>query len=409
MSKVLELQEQKGQLVTQMRSLTDKADTEKRNFTAEENDQYTKMDGDLNSINERIQREIRLENESRSLAEIAFAKKNDKAGNPSDEDTEKRHSKAFDSFLRRGFSNLEEADRKTILEMRALSTSGGGGSEGGYTIPRGFSGELEKQLAYFGPMMEISRKYNTSTGNTIDWPTSNDTGNVGALIGENADHSDSVTDPAFGTKPFKAYTFSSKVFRVPNELLQDSAFDLTQYLAEIAGERIGRVLNTYFTTGTGSSQPQGVVVGASASGVTAAATALTFDNLIDLVHSVNIAYRQNSALMFNDATAKVLRKIKDGQGNYLWQMGDVRTGQPDTILGKPYYINNDMADIGASAKSVLCGDFSKFLVRKTQDFTTRRLDERYAEFNQTGMVVLGRFDSIVLQPAAIKSLVHAAS
>ncbi len=409
MSKVLELQEEKGRIVNEMRSLSEKADNEKRSLTTEEDERYNKLDADLNAANKRIEREIKLENESRSLAEIEFAKKKEKGEGDNGQDNEKRFAKAFDNYLRRGFADLSKEDKAAMLEMRALSTTGGSGSEGGYTIPRGFSGELEKQMLYFGPMLQLPRQYNTSTGNTIDWPTINDTSNAGALIGENADHSDSVTDPAFGTKALKAYTFSSKLIRVPNELLQDSAFNLAGLIAELAGERLGRILNTYFTTGTGSSQPQGVVPGSSASGVTAAVSAITFDNLIDVIHSVDLAYRGRVAWMFNDTTAKALRKLKDGQGNYLWQMGDVRTGQPDSILGKPYYINNDMANIGASAKSVLCGDFSKFIVRRSQDFTTRRLDERYAEFNQTGFVVLGRYDSITIQSAAIKSLVHAAS
>lgn len=406
MSKVLELQEEKGRIVNEMRAMSDKADVEKRSMTSEEDEKYSKLDADLVAVNKRIDREIKLENESRSLAEIEFAKKKEKGEGDNVEDAEKRYSKAFENYLRRGFNELPAEDKAVIMEKRAQSTTG---SEGGYTVPRGFSGELEKQMKHFGPMLEVARKFNTSTGNTIDWPTINDTGNTGALIGENADHSASQTDAVFGQKQVKAYTFTSKVFLVSNELLQDSEFDLSALIAELGGERLGRVLNTYFTTGTGSSQPQGVVVGAGNSSVAPAVSALTFDNIIDLLHTIDLAYRRNAAFMFNDNTAKVLRKLKDGQGNYLWQMGDVRTGQPDTILGKPYHINNDMADIGASAKSILCGVFNKFVIRQAQGFITRRLNERYAEYNQTGFVVLGRYDSINTQSAAIKYAAHAAS
>ena len=147
-----------------------------------------------------------------------------------------------------------------------------------------------------------------------------------------------MTDLTFANVAFGSYTFGSKLIKASNESLEDADIPLDGILFETLGERLGRVLNTYFTTGTGSSQPQGVVAGAGNSSVTAAVDGLTFDNLIDLQHSVDLAYRTQGKWMLNDATLKVIRKLKDGNSNYIWQMYNVQTGQPATILGQPYFI-----------------------------------------------------------------------
>jgi HK97 family phage major capsid protein len=197
--------------------------------------------------------------------------------------------------------------------------------------------------------------------------------------------------------------------RIPLELLQDSAFNIEGLMNELFGERLGRLANEVLTTGTGSSQPNGVATAAANSGVTIGASALTADNLIDVLHSVDPAYRMSPRCrwMFNDSTMGYIRKLKDGQGNYLWQMGDVRNGEPSTILGHPYSVNQAMADIGTGNKSVLFGDFGRYVVRKVLGFQVLTLRERYAENFQVGMVGFKRFDGELLTTAAVKAAVHA--
>jgi HK97 family phage major capsid protein len=110
---------------------------------------------------------------------------------------------------------------------------------------------------------------------------------------------------------------------------------------------MGRIANAKLTTGSGSSDVEGIVTN-SAAGVTAAsATAVTADEIIDLVHSVDPEYRQspNAAIMMNDSTLTAIRKLKDGNGNYLWQMGDFQIGTPQNILGYPVVVNQDMDSI----------------------------------------------------------------
>jgi HK97 family phage major capsid protein len=166
------------------------------------------------------------------------------------------------------------------------------------------------------------------------------------------------------------------------------------------GNRIGRIQNDHFTTGDGSGKPKGVV-NASASGVTSVADPPTYDNFVDLVHSVDPAYRSNGKFMMNDATLKTIKKIKvlqysgDTTGVPLWSPSLV-AGQPDMILGYPFVINQSMASPGSTAKKVLFGDFSKYLVRDVRDVTLLRLDERFAELGQVAFLAFARSDGDLL-------------
>lgn len=406
MSKVLELQEEKGRLVTQMRELSEKADKEKRSLTAEEDAQYTKMDEDFEAVSKRIEREMKLENATRSIAEIEFAKKQKEGGVTGDnDDSEKRYADAFKEYCTRGFGRTSP-ENQDLLQKRALSTTTG--SEGGYLVPEGFSKQIAERMAYEGPMLTVGYGLNTTTGNPIPWPTNDDTANEGEWLDQNADHSDG-TEPTFGILNLTAYELSSKIIGVPNALIQDSYFDFAQFLNSAIAKRLGRSLNKKFTIGTGSGEPHGIVTGAAASGVTAAVSALTFDNLIDLQYSLDDAYDMNGAWMFNKSTLKTIMKLKDSDGQYIWAMGNVKAGTPDTILGRPYYKNPYMAAIGASAKSVIYGDFSNWVRRSSQGISMYRLSELLMTKNQTGFMAICRYDSRVIQPQGIKSLVHAAS
>lgn len=407
------LYEERGRLVTDQRGIYEKAETEKRSVTAEEVQAFESMEARYLQVEKDIANLEKVEQRQAQFAKSQFETGNkSQAGEGSKEENEKRYATAFEKYIRYGMGELDADERRMItsqyqkVEVRAQSTTG---SAGGYLIPVGFSGEIERFMKYYGPMLSAGRIQPTSNGNTYNWPTNNDTGNTGALIGENADHSDTVTDLTFANVAFGSYTFGSKLIKASNESLEDADIPLDGILFETLGERLGRVLNTYFTTGTGSSQPQGVVAGAGNSSVTAAVDGLTFDNLIDLQHSVDLAYRTQGKWMLNDATLKVIRKLKDGNSNYIWQMYNVQTGQPATILGQPYFINNDMATIAANAKTVLFGDFSKFVIRQIKGITLARANERYIEYNQTGFMAIARYDSKVMNNTAIKYLAHAAS
>lgn len=330
------------------------------------------------------------------------------------------YREVFQKQLRYGVSALDDEERQVLMSGRvefnseARAQTSTTGSSGGYTVPVELAPEIDVAMAAWGPMWDaqIVREINTTSGNRINWPTVDDTAKTGRIKAQNAAVDDDGTDDvAFGEKQLDAFIYDTGIVRVPLELLQDSQFDIEALMNDLFGERLGRLANSVLTTGTGSSQPNGIVTASSAGKTAAGAAAITADELIDLFHSVDPAYRASPRCrwMFNDSTLATIRKLKDGQGNYLWQMGDVRTGEPDQFLGKPYSVNQAMANIGASAKPVIFGDLSRYIVRKVIGFQVLTLRERYAENFQVGMVGFKRFDGELLNTAAVKHLVNAAS
>jgi HK97 family phage major capsid protein len=281
---------------------------------------------------------------------------------------------------------------RSLAEARNMSLTVGAG---GYTIPVGFVRNLELALLAFGGVRQVAEILRTDGYAAMPWPTADDTGNKGALLAEATTIGSSV-DPTISEVVFNAYKFSSKLVKVSAELLQDSAFNLADILGSMLGERIGRIENDYQTTGSGNDQPNGIVTAAATGVTTASATAIAADELIDLVHSVDPAYRPGAAFMMHDSVIKALRKLKDGEGRYLWVSG-LATGMADSLLGYPIVPNQSMASsIAHLAKTVLFGQFSKYKIREVATIRLRRLVERYADTDEEGFVAFTRMDSDLL-------------
>jgi HK97 family phage major capsid protein len=274
---------------------------------------------------------------------------------------------------------------------------------GGYTIARGFQKELEKALLEFGGMWESSRIIKTSQGNVMDWPTTNDTANKAYLLAESVSAATSAQAVVFGQQQFEAYKYTSGLIQVPTELLEDSEFDIQSLMVELLAERIWRGTNEAFTIADGSSKPKGITVGAAYAASTANDSALAFDDIINLEHSVDPAYRKMSKFMFHDSVLKALKKLKDGQNLPIWNPSILQNGAPGKILGYDYVINQDMAsfvDGSASAndgdKVMLFGDLKKYIIRQVRNMRIVRLNERYGELDQTAFVVFFRVDGDLL-------------
>lgn len=199
---------------------------------------------------------------------------------------------------------------------------------------------------------------------------------------------------------------------VPFELLQDSAFDLPSFIARKLGERIGRKQATDFTTGDGSSKPNGIVTASTAGKTAASATAIISDELIDLEHSVDPSYRPGAGWMFHDNILAAIRKLKESTTNaYIWQPG-LQTGIPERILSYPFFINQKMASsIAASAKTILFGRLDKYNIRDVAEVRLVRMNERYADTDQVGFVAFLRSDGDLVDAGTnpIKHLVQAAA
>lgn len=400
-AKIRALEDQMGTKRGEMRALVDIAEAESRDLNADEDTKFKAFEAELRSMQTQLDRFKTLEAQGMGQAHQQRANDDkDKA------EAEKRElAEAVSTYMRRGLEGCT-AEQRQILETRALSHVTG--NAGAYTIPEGFANELEVAMKTYGGIMQVATIMDTDTGNDIPHPTMNDTNNVGAILGENTAFGSS-TDPSFGVVTLKAYTYSSKPILVPNQLLEDSAFNLESYLSNALAERIGRAFNVHGTTGDASDKPQGIV-NASTKGADAAVSAISYDNLVDLQHSIDPAYRVNAKWMMNDTTFKALRKLKDTTGNPIFQLS-MRDGEPTTLLGKPVVINNDMADIGVSTKSVLFGDFSKYKVRRVKNYGVKRLVERYADANQTAFILFVRLDGKLIDAGTnpVKHLLHAAS
>ncbi len=304
--------------------------------------------------------------------------------------------------LRGRFDNNFKRVRDLVLsgrveEARALSATTA--TSGAEFVPEGFVRNLEISMLDYSGILQVADILRTGSGNDIPWPTMNDTGNKGRLLAESA--ATTATDPATNNVTLGAYKFSSDSVLVPYELLEDEdvAPELPSILNSALAERLGRIIEQYCTTGTGSSQPNGIVTAASLGKTAASATAITFPELINLEHSVDPAYRNGPGVgyMMNDAIVEALRLINDSDGRPLWTDGSVQEGTPSRLHGRPAYINQEMASsIATTAKTVLFGQLSKYKVRQVNNIRFYRLEERYRDNDQDGFVAFIRLDGDLL-------------
>jgi len=271
---------------------------------------------------------------------------------------------------------------------------------GHLTVPDEMMRPLEVALLQFGGMRQVATVIRTGTGAELPIPSVDDTSNTGALLGEGAEHTELDVD--FDQLVLNAFKYTSRRVGASVEYLQDNAINFAGRIGSLLGERLGRITNTHFTTGDGSSKPNGIMTAATSSGITTAgATTITYDNLIDLKHSVDPAYRALGArFMFNDTTLKIIKKIKvpgfsgDTAGMPLWRAG-LAANEPDTIDGDPYTINQQVAS-GTNSRAIAYGLLSKYIIRDVRDITLVRLDERYAELGVVAFLAFSRHDGDLL-------------
>jgi HK97 family phage major capsid protein len=300
-------------------------------------------------------------------------------------------------------------------EARALSAGTAG--TGGATVPEGFVRELEVALKSYSGVLQAATIFDTSTGETLPYPSMNDTDHEGAIVGENTETT-TTDDPDFAAVNFGAYMYGSGPIRVSLQLINDSAFNVEQIIRNAAAERIGRRLNPGLTTGNGSTAPQGIVTGAVSGHTAASGYTISYADLINLQHSVDPAYREGPGVgwMFHDNIFKAIRLLTDNYGRPLFVAGGpnagLDAGAPDQLLGNPFYVNQAMASvITVSAKTVLFGRLNKYHVRRVGQFAVLRLVERYAEFFQVGFLGYQRYDGKLIDAGTrpIKFLTQSAS
>jgi len=348
-----------------------------------------KLDGEL----ERDQKVLDLA----SKTKLNTQNRADRDGISTDEAESRieNEKKAYDSWMRGGMSALNEEQREAVqnrINSPQNTMSTGNGAEGGYLTSDEIAPGISQALSEYGGMRELATVVPTESGSRIPWPTSDATSETGEWLSENGTSANEDTN--FGVRNIDTHMVSSKVIAVPFQLLQDSRFDLEGYINQLIGDRIGRTTEDAFMNGTGTDQPHGLLADITAGkvGSSGQTSIITFDDLVDLEHSVDPAYRRSGqcGFMMNDSTLKVIKKMKDNQNRPLWLPG-IESGEPNAILGRPYAINQHMPVMGANAKSLAFGDFSKYIVRDvSQMLLFRFTDSAYSRKGQVGFLAFMR-------------------
>jgi HK97 family phage major capsid protein len=321
--------------------------------------------------------------------------------------------RAFQTYLRMG----ERAPRevKEQLESRDGIIEGNTGnhigtySDMGYFVPTGFVNDVEVATKYFCDMIGACGSLDTASGNPLPYPTSNDTTNVAALLGESSPASE--LDVTASQIKFNAYKYTSGLIKASIELVQDSAFNIEAFVAKQMGTRFGRKWEDVLINGSGGgTQPTGLLTAIAASGATPVVAAgsnpndgitgntgvnsIGYQDLVNLEHSVDRSYRRGASYVMHDSTVASLQKVLDKFGRPLFVPGI--NGEPDRVNNYPIVVNNAMPQIGASNVTVAFGPLDKYLVRRVKDFQILVLRERYAEAGQVGFVGFARLDANLL-------------
>lgn len=421
-----ELIEKREKLVADARSALDeiKKNTDEAR-AAELEKRHDDIMAEFDKVDAQIARERRMADAEKRIEERAAEERarlrpvpGGGEGRGQDNGEEVTYRSAFHRYVQVAgdMSALSDEERAALRagvapnEARAQVT--GTGSAGGYTVPTELSNQIIISMKAWGPMYDedICTVMNTTGGNPIDIPTVDDTSVPVAQHTEaGAVTDDGGSDATFGKKTLNAYAYDTEWVKFSWELAQDSIFNFETLLGDLLGQRLGRRANTELTVGDGVDDPNGIVT-ASSLGKTATATAaITYDEVIDLVHSVDPAYRASpkTRFMFNDSTLGTLRKLKDSEGRYIWSAGDVQNGVPGSILGYRYSINQAMDSLAAAKRVMLFGDFGKYFVRKVGGIVMFVARERFAP--DIGLLGLIRLDGELGDTAAVKHLITAAS
>ena len=393
MNQILELREKRAKVWEEAKAFLDSKRGKDGLISSEDAAIYEKMEEEVVNLGkevERLERQASIDIElskaiNSPLTTRPLGAEKTKTGRASDE-----YKDAFWKVMR----NKHSLEVQNALQI-------GTDSEGGYLVPDEFERTLVDALLEENIFRSLAKVITTSSGDrkipvvaskgTASWIDEE------GLIPE--------SDDSFGQVSIGAYKLATMI-KVSEELLNDSVFNLESYIAKEFARRIGSKEEEAFFIGDAAGKPTGIFhsTGGAELGVTAASsTAITFDELMDLFYSLRSPYRKNATFVTNDATVKLIRKLKDGNGQYLWQPS-VQAGQPDTILNRPVKTSSYVPTAEAGAKTVAFGDFGYYWVADRQGRSFQRLNELFAATGQVGFRATQRVDGKLILPEAIKVL-----
>lgn len=351
----------------QLQSLYDAA--EGRDLTADEQVTEARINADVDGLMQRIEADLERTQRAASMNDIERRMSQLAAATPEERQVEDSEEARVRAFLRGETRTLTVNGSEQRVQVKGTTTAGG------FTVPTSFYDRLvEHMIEVSGIMSAGPTVLRTNSGENLQVPKTTAHGTA-AITAENA--AISASDSTFGQVTLGSYKYG-RLVQVSRELVEDTAVDLLGYLARDCGRSLGNAFGAHAVTGTGSSQPSGVVTG-STLGVTGGAGvtgAFTADNLIDLFYAVISPYRSSPSCgwLMRDATIASMRKLKDNSNQYLWQPS-IQVGAPETLLGKPVYTDPNVAAVGLGAKSVIFGDMSTYFVRMVNGVRFERSDD----------------------------------
>jgi len=394
MSKILELREKRAKAWDAAKAFLDTKRGNDGLLTAEDTATYEKMENDVVSLGKEVER---LERQAAIDMEMSKPTNNPITNQPDGGTGADKTGRATAEY-KRAFWNSMRGHRDMTVQ-NALKV--GEDTEGGFLVPDEYERILVEALEEENIFRKLANVITTSSGDR-KIPVVASKGEA-SWIDEEGQIPES--DDSFGQVSIGAYKLATMI-KVSEELLNDSVFNLEAYISREFGRRIGNKEEEAFFSGNGTGKPLGILadVGGGQVGVTTAgATAITLDEVLDLFYSLKAPYRKKAVFVLNDSTIKAIRKLKDANGQYLWQPS-IKEATPDTLLSRPLYTSTYMPSIEAAAKSMVFGDFSYYWVADRQGRVFKRLNELFATTGQVGFLATQRVDGKLILPEAVKVL-----
>lgn len=403
MKRILELRQKRSQLVTQARELLNRPQSEKRSMTQEEENQYERIMADVDSIAKEIEREERvsgLENQMEQRSHVQGKPNPQGLSFQQQDSSDSEYRSAFWSVLRNSPNTYVNPEHLKTLDTRSMAV--GSNASGGYLVPNEFERQLVQKLEEENIMRKLAKVIQTSSGaHEIPIPTNKGTA---TWLGESDQYVES--DITFEQKILEAFKMGT-IVQVSEELMNDSVIDIEEFVTNTFAERFGVLEEDAFIKGDGIGKPKGILQEAT-EGKVGLATGITADDLMDVYHGLKRPYRPRATWVMNDSSIKVIRKLKDNDGQYIWQPG-LQAGQPDLLLGRPVYASSFMPTMATGAKSLIFGDISNYWIADRQGRVMQRLNELYAANGRVGFRMYQRVDGKLIIPESVVYFQNAAA
>lgn len=399
MNTILELREKRAKLWDSAKTFLDTRRNENGFLSVEDTATYEKMELDVVNLGKEIDRLERQAVLDLELAKATTTPITNKPTQPQDTEKTGRASNEYKQAFWQAMRSKYNFDVQNALQV-------GTQSEGGYLVPDTFEQTLIQALTEENIFRQLANVITTSSGDK-KIPVVSAKGTASWVEEEGVIPE---SDDSFGQVSIGVYKLAT-VIKISEELLNDSVFNLEQYIAREFARRIGAKEEEAFFIGDGVGKPTGILHAASGAGVgvtTANGAAITMDEVMDLFYSLKSPYRRNAIFVTNDSTVKALRKLKDGNGQYLWQPS-VTAGEPDTLFNRPVRTSTYVPSIALGARVLAFGDFSYYWVADRQGRSFQRLNELYAVTGQVGFKATQRVDGKLILPEAMKILQMKAS